>query len=125
MFDTMANTATATQSANLTAGKLREACARLQALASPPPIRIIESEFATREGGRVKTYPKRKAKSESHWRRMDKKWRKRYGFARVPCMYRMKTPLWAFGADAGEYLVVHPSLVAQLRASLRRIEGRT
>jgi hypothetical protein len=70
-------------------------------------LKVVVSEHAVKDGGRVKTYPRRKAKSAAHWRRMDKKWRKRYGFRREPCMYRM-----------GNTVIAHPSLYAQLRASL-------
>lgn len=71
-------------------------------------LKVVVSEHAMQDGGRVKAYPKRKAKSPSHWRRMDKKWRKRYGFKKEPCMYR-------FGSN---HLIVHPSLYAKLRSTL-------
>jgi hypothetical protein len=82
-------------------------------------IKVIESAAATEQGGRVKVYPKRKAKSEAHWRRMDKKWRKRYGYARKPCMYMMNTAATLFGSRGDRVLVVHPSLMPQLRATIQ------
>jgi hypothetical protein len=81
-------------------------------------VKIIESPMATEQGGRVKVYPKRKAKSESHWRRMDKKWRKRYGFTRKPCMYWINTAAMLFGSRDEKVLVVHPSLMPQVRAAM-------
>jgi hypothetical protein len=87
----------------------------------PSPIgavRIIESIAATQPGDRVRRYPKRKGKTAAHWRRMDKKWRKRYGFRQEPCMYMINTPLYGFG----ETIVAHPVLAAKLRATLGKTE---
>jgi hypothetical protein len=74
-------------------------------------IRIIESEIAVRRE-RIKTYPKRKARPPAHWTRMDKKWRKRYGFREVPQMYifQANRDLHTPGA-----VLVHPSQAALLR----------
>lgn len=77
-------------------------------------MKVLVSENAVQDGGRVKTYPKRKAKSVSHWRRMDKKWRKRYGFKKEPCAYRL----------GSNHLIVHPIIYAKLRAELGKDDGR-
>ena len=113
------NTASDVEASALTMEKLRESMRRMQEIVRdvPPPVRIIESALATKDGGRVRTYPKRRAKSESHWRRMDKKWRKRYGFHRVPCAYWINQPEWAW--PGGRCLVAHPAIAVQIRAALR------
>lgn len=74
-------------------------------------IRVIES-LAAVERVRARVYPKRKAKSTRHWLRMDKKWRKRFGFREKPCMYKTG------GEIVGEAFIVHPALMPQLRAAL-------
>jgi hypothetical protein len=87
-------------------------------------IKIIESAAAMKETTeRVRKYPRRKARTEAHWRRMDKKWRKRYGFKREACMYWMQNPLGLyperFGRHGERVLIVHPSLMSQVRSALR------
>lgn len=77
----------------------------------PRMPRIIESEACTEPGPRVKTYPKRKARTPAHWRRMDKKWLKRYGHTRVPCMYESRYDGSIF---------VHPMLARDLYRVLGR-----
>ncbi len=74
-------------------------------------IRVIESLMAV-ERSRARTYPKRKAKNPRHWLRMDKKWRKRFGFTEKPCMYKTS------GQITGEAFIVHPALMPRLRAAL-------
>lgn len=76
-----------------------------------PRIRVFESTGAVRRD-RVKTYPKRKAKTPAHWARMDKKWRKRYGFREVPQMYIMQA-CPEMGTTGG--VLVHPSHAVLLR----------
>jgi hypothetical protein len=74
-------------------------------------LQIIESPAAcTYE--RVRTYPKRRAKSARHWARMDKKWLKRYGMRAKPTAYLIDTP-GVFDLDGGQALVVHPILAPQ------------
>lgn len=77
--------------------------------ASLSGLKIIVSDNAVKDGARVRTYPKRKAKSPAHWRRMDKKWRKRYGFKKEPCAYQF-----------GNHMIVHPSIYAALRTQVNR-----
>jgi hypothetical protein len=87
---------------------------------APPPVRIIESWACTEQGDRVKRYPRRKAKSVSHWHRMDKKWLKRYGYQRVPCIYEINVPTWFYdGAPTMTTFMVHPTLAAKLRHALQ------
>jgi hypothetical protein len=82
-------------------------------------MRVITSLAAVTPGGRIKVYPKRRAKSSSHWRRMDKKWRKRYGFKPdQPAMFKM-----AGGIVGPETLVVHPALMPKLRAAVHSSGG--
>jgi hypothetical protein len=71
-------------------------------------IRIVYSTAAcTYE--RNRTYAKRRAKSAAHWRRMDKKYLKRYGQRSVPAMFTMQA-----GLVSGPTLVVHPALKADI-----------
>jgi hypothetical protein len=75
-------------------------------------VPIIESVGAvTRE--RVRVYPKRKTQSPRHWRRMDKKFLKRYGHSLKPAMFKM-----AGGIAGRDTFVVHPALMPQIRAAL-------
>lgn len=69
-----------------------------------PGVRIYYSTAAA-EQVRNRTYSKRRAKSLRHWTRMDKKYRKRYGFHAVPAIYRM-----------GDVFVVHPALKSQVES---------
>jgi hypothetical protein len=78
------------------------------------PLRIVESTAACAYE-RVRTYPKRRAKSPRHWARMDKKYLKRYGQRLVPIVYLMDTSFFAFGMRDTQVLVVHPSLASQCR----------
>jgi hypothetical protein len=117
-FDgTTANTADS-GGEGLTVGKLLAMMQELNAAyRAPPPMRMVESWHAVQQGGRVKRYPKRRAKSERHWRRMEKKWTKRYGFKQEPCAYRMDGSALGMPYDM---LVVHPTLAPQYRSALRR-----
>lgn len=72
-------------------------------LSSLAGCKIIESPDAFKRI-RVRTYPRSHAKSPRHWRRMDKKWRKRYGFYNKPVMFQMFDTLF-----------VHPALMPTLR----------
>ncbi len=72
-------------------------------------MRVIEHEVAcTYE--RARPYAKRKAKTEAHWRRMDKKYLKRYGMRAVPRCFQM-----------GDALIVHPSLMPELRRVFKEL----
>lgn len=78
---------------------------------APFGLRIVESPAAcTYEP--VRRYPHSRAKSDAHWRRMDKKWRKRYGMRMVPQCYQMF-----------DTLVVHPMLADDLRNTLKNAVG--
>ena len=70
-------------------------------------MKLIVSDHATKDGVRVKMYPRCKARTPAHWRRMDKKWRKRYGFKREPTIYQM-----------GDTIFAHQIMYARLRAQL-------
>ncbi len=74
---------------------------------------LIESVYATEQGPRIRTYPRRRAKSDRHWRRMDKKWMKRYGFhPPIPTSYQFESA--EFGRSK-LMVVVHPILLDQWR----------
>jgi hypothetical protein len=76
----------------------------------PNGMPLIESVHALEETKeRIKPYARRKAKTEAHWRRMDKKWRKRYGFVMKPAIFIL----------GGNTIVAHPTLAAKIRAEVR------
>lgn len=77
-------------------------------------IPIIES-WAAVERSRARIYPKRKAKSPRHWQRMDKKWRKRFGFKEKPAIFKA-----AGGVVGRETFFVHPALMPEIRRALSR-----
>lgn len=62
-----------------------------------------------------RVYPKRRAKSAIHHRRMQKKWLKRYGTYIKPAMYWVQHP----AAPGGKLLVVHPALLPELRLTCK------
>lgn len=68
-------------------------------------VKIAQSANAV-EKLQAKVYPKRKAKNASHLRRMNNKWRKRYGFTYKPTIFQM-----------GDMFIVHPALMPTLRAA--------
>lgn len=105
----------------LTLGKLMEMKRRIDALGPAPP-EIRESVHAV-ERLQARVYPKRKAKNASHLRRMNNKWRRRYGFVLKPAAYMMDASyLLADLENAGrprrQILIIHPHLMAIARRSL-------
>jgi hypothetical protein len=126
VFGTCSNT-TADPGPPLTMQTIIDSMERVRQIMDEPPIRIpglganslgfggiriIESTAAVRRE-RVKTYPKRKARTPAHWARMDKKWLKRYGWHEVPQAYMFNGDL--SGMALGKGLFVHPSQAALLR----------
>lgn len=76
-------------------------------------IRVIESVSAVTTA-QTRRYPKRKAKTLAHGRRMNKKWLKRYGLTHTPAMFRIRQP--SLLSPLGEEVIVaHPAMMAQLR----------
>lgn len=73
-------------------------------------MQVIESTVAC-QYVRARTYAKRRAKSPRHWARMDKKYLKRYGMRAEPGCYQM-----------GNTFIVHPSLMPELRRSLKEVQ---
>lgn len=112
---------------SLTAEGLLANFRRLQAMVAdvappPPPSKIVECAWAVMNGQRVKTYPRRKAKTPAHWRRMDKKWMKRYGFKQQPCVFTINGDALelAFGMRQSTVFMVHPSLMRDFMAQFDR-----
>jgi hypothetical protein len=91
--------------------KMREAERAFRAAAAVPRLRLIEDPIAALPGPPVRTYPKRKARSDRHWRRMNKKWLKRYGITWVPTAYQMDLG-WEI------LIIVHPALAPEYRAAI-------
>lgn len=73
-----------------------------------PTFRLIE-DVNCFSRVRAKIYPKRRSKNDSHFRRMDKKWLKRYGYKNVPTSYQM-----------GNTIVAHPEIVRQIRERFKK-----
>lgn len=98
---------------SLTLATLMEAKRRIDALGPPPEsVKIVESDQALLKR-QAKVYPKRKAKNEAHHRRMNNKWRKRYGYTYTPTMYQVD--LTFTGLGRGKMFIVHPALMPQIR----------
>jgi hypothetical protein len=108
------NTAASTgPSQSFTLAHLLEAKRRVDALGPPiGAVKIIQSTNAVLKQ-QAKVYPKRKAKNAAHLRRMNNKWRKRYGFTYKPTIFEMN--LGATGLGQGKVFVVHPALMPRLR----------
>jgi hypothetical protein len=108
------NSASPSSGSTLTAEALLQTIREFGALPPvPPPVRIYESSAAVEQGPRVRTYARRRARTEAHWRRMDKKWLKRYGYRMLPTAYRVDLPHETM-------VVVHPLLVREFRARVDR-----
>jgi hypothetical protein len=107
----------------LTIDKLLEAQRRIAALGPAPP-EIRESVHAVQRL-QSRVYPKRKAKNESHLRRMNNKWKRRYGFVCKPAAYLMDTSKFdkVWGFPGKRILLVHPDLMAVARCALSRSAG--
>lgn len=88
----------------------------LAALPDAPKVQIrMYISDAAGEVHQRRSYPRRRAKSPSHHRRMQKKWLKRYGTFIKPVMYWVQHP----AAPGGKLLLVHPMLVAELRLTCK------
>jgi hypothetical protein len=96
----------------LTLETLRKAIEMVESVPRVPRIEMLQSVHAIEKAGRVKTYPKGKAKSASHWRRMDKKWAKRYGYRYKPSAYWLQMP-----DESVRRLIVHPALYQKYRTA--------
>lgn len=72
----------------------------------------------------AKIYPKHKSKNASHHKRINAKWRRRYGVVGRPASYIVNLPASPWGAE--RMLVVHPTIWATVKAELkaRGIEPR-
>lgn len=93
---------------------IMDAKRRIEALGPPPPnFKIVQSPAAVKQGARVRTYAKRRAKSPAHWRRIDKKWLKRFGYRSEPAAYQMPD------GRGNILLVVHPTLYPQYAKALQ------
>lgn len=67
------------------------------------PRVTVHEDCAIGRQVQTRTYARRRAKSASHWQRMNKKWRKRYGYHLVPEAYAMEV-----GRDI--YVFAYPAL---------------
>lgn len=105
--------------------KILEASRRVEALGPMPP-EIRESIYAVQRV-QARVYPKRKAKNASHLRRINNKWKRRYGFVDKPGAFLLDAsaldlmPLGLFGRlpafPRRQILFVHPDLMALAMAA--------
>lgn len=85
-------------------------------------MRIVESTFALKDTDvPVRQHRRRRWMSERYHARIQKKWLKRFGTVREPCMYVMNPQ--AVGLLGGKTLICHPALMPQLRDALARQHG--
>jgi hypothetical protein len=75
----------------------------------PMPPEIRETTAAVQHT-QTKVYPKRKARTPAHLKRMNKKWLKRYGSTATPAAFLMNCS--ALGHPGKQILFVHPTLMA-------------
>lgn len=79
-------------------------------------INVVESPHAVQTVP-IRVHKKRRNQTEAYHRRIQKKWRKRFGTKEVPCMYLMNTGALSFDRSqpGREVLVVNPKHAAMLR----------
>ena len=82
----------------------------------PAPVRIIRTECALRDDGPKRRYARRRSRSDAHWRRINKKWLKRYGMQKAPAVLRME-----YGTEV--VLFVHPMLYRETVEAIRQWRG--
>jgi len=66
----------------------------------------------------LRKHEKKPGQSESYHKRINKKWRKRFGMTQIPCMYKIGAQYTGTGREA---LVVHPDLMPKLLESVRSL----
>lgn len=108
--NTTANTTTPPPT--LTVNEILETARRIRRIPMPPEIRVSEHAVQKQQ---TRVYPRRKAKNESHVRRMNKKWLRRYGYSLKPAAYVMDTSMLG---GRGKIMLVHPSLYRIAKMSL-------
>lgn len=64
-------------------------------------------------------YRRRRWQTAAQFTRKRKKWIKRFGFVKEPCMYKAQVPS-LFGRPTQEAYFVHPSLLPQIEEALGR-----
>ena len=115
----------AAPSAGLTVDKLLKMKRQIDALGPAPP-EIRESINAV-QWLQARVYAKRRAKNASHLRRMNNKWKRRYGFVGKPAAYLMDTSKFdsVWGWPGKRILFVHPDLMAVARRALSESDAAT
>ena len=97
----------------LTATEIMAKQREFEAIMRPvsPRLRLVENSGAMLPGPPARTYARRRARSRHHWKRINKKWLKRYGITWIPTAYQM---------DLGHeiWIVVHPALAPEYRAAI-------
>ena len=86
---------------------------RIDALGPAPPE--IRETLDAVQIQQARVYPKRRAKNVFHLRRMNNKWKRRYGQIAKPAAFLMDMSLSGLGR--GKILFVHPVLMAQARSA--------
>lgn len=95
--------------ATLTVAKLLDIQRAFRMVPDIPEIR--ESPFAVQRR-QARVYARRRAKSDAHHRRMNKKWLKRYGEVEKPAAFVMDTSLIS---GRGKIMFVHPEVMKLVR----------
>lgn len=98
--------------AELTVEKLLDIKRTLKTVAVDIP-EIRETPLAVRLV-QARIYARRRAKSDAHHSRMNKKWRKRFGETVTPAAFEMDVGR-AWGLPSRKILFVHPDLMRKVR----------
>ena len=70
----------------------------------------------------VRVHKQRRCMSASYHRRVQKKWTKRFGYVKQPCMWKVSPR--AAGLTGQDYFVVHPSLMPKIKAAMTSRSGK-
>lgn len=116
-FNTVSNSAGAP---TLTVERLLQIQEALRPVPVLPELR--ESELAVQLSQR-RIYARRRARSVAHWRRMNKKWLKRFGQTATPAAFKIDTGA-AFGGPSKKILFVHPAMMKVIRRHFKESMDR-
>jgi hypothetical protein len=88
-----------------------------------PVVRIVESVYCLRQTDQPnKVHKVRRWMSDQYHYRIQKKWIKRWGYAKEPTAYKISGQQSYFNGPAESVVVMHPILAARLREQQRQEE---
>lgn len=97
---------------------------RLQeSLKTVPQIPEFRETTLAVQRSQCRVYARRRAKSLSHWQRINKKWLKRFGQTEIPSAFEMDVGI-AWGLPSKKILFIHPDLMRQVRHSFKNVMDR-